>query len=193
MTGIEKRLEPRQRFAPGKRRLTAEQFDAVRPHLKRLSVERIRAARMALVDDIPMQAIADYFGWSSRQTVSDAVTSIFAALARYEEARLVADDTAGVLTPPGWEAVTLLAPPGLITRWRKELAHAFGMILAIEHNTQVQAQKPRKRQSTRAAAAVAAGENLQKVETAKKSPQRAPSRRGASAVALPDKTSKRLR
>lgn len=192
MTGIEKRLEPRQRFAPGKRRLTAEQFDAVRPHLKRLSAERIRAARMALVDDIPMQAIADYFGWSSRQTVSDAVTSIFAALARYEEARLVADGTTGILAPPGWEAVTLLAPPELITRWRKELAHAFGKILAMEHNTQVQAQKPRKRQSTLAAAAVVMGETLPIAETAKKSPQRELSRRGRAAAPL-GKTSKRLR
>ena len=184
------RLEPRQRFAPGKRRLTAEQFEALRPHLNRLSAERVQAARMALVDDIPLQAIADSFGWSSRQTVSDAVTGIFAALARYEEARLVADGTIGILAPPGWEAVTLLAPPGLITRWRKELANAFGMILAMEHNTQVQAQRPRKRQSTLATAAEVMGEILPKAETKKEGPRRALSRRGRAAAASLGKTSK---
>lgn len=164
-------LEPRKRFAPGKRRLTAEQFDAVTPHLGRLSQERVQAARMALVDDLPMDGIAKHFGWSSRQTVSDAVSSVFAAWARYEEAQLVSG-TVGVLTPPGWEPVTLLAPPALITRWRKEVQNEFGKILAAAHNTQVQAEKPRKRRSTVAAAAAALGELPSKAKTPKRSPER---------------------
>lgn len=158
--------EPRKRFAPGKRRLTAEQFETVRPHLSRLSQERVEAARMTLVEDLPMSGIAKLFGWSSRQTVSDAVSSVFAAWARYEEAQLVGE-AIGILTPPGWESVTLLAPPALITRWRKEAQNEFGKILAAAHNTQVRAEKPRKRRSTMMAAAVALGEPARKAKTPK--------------------------
>jgi len=164
-------LEPRKRFAPGKRRLTAQQFEAVRPHLGRLSDQRVQAARMALVDDLPMDGIAKHFGWSSRQTVSDAVSSVFAAWARYEEAQLVSGRV-GLLTPPGWEAVTLLAPPALITRWRKEVQNEFGKILAAAHNTQVQAEKPRQRCSTIAAADAVLGESQSKPKTPKSDPER---------------------
>lgn len=149
--------------------MTVDQFEAVRPHLDRLSAQRITAARMALVDDISMQAIADSFGWSSRQTVSDAVTSVFAAMARYEATRLVANGANDLLAPPGWEAVTLIAPPELITRWRKELTNALGRISATAHNTQAHAQKPRKRRSTVAKSVAVLGESLAKVKPAKKS------------------------
>jgi TrfB plasmid transcriptional repressor len=149
-------LKPRKKFAPGKRRLTAEQFDEVRPHLARLNEDRIMAARMALVDDLPLDSIAKHFGWTARQTVSSAVTGVFAAIARMEKAQLMATDL-GVLNPPGWEAVTFLAPPSLIATWRKELAVEVGKVFAAAHGTQVSAVNPKKRPSTSAAAAARLG------------------------------------
>ena len=134
------------RFAPGKRRLTADQFDVLLPHLSRLSAKRIEAARMALVDNLTLSSIAARFGWSSRQNVSDAVDSVFAARTRYEESQRTACESRG-MKPPGWEAVTLIAPPEFITRWRKELANEFGKVQAMEHKTQVSSAKPRKRKS----------------------------------------------
>jgi hypothetical protein len=146
--------------------MTAAQFAAVLPHLGRLNPKRVEAARMALVDDLAMDGIAKVFGWGSRQTVSDAVSSVFAAWARFEEVQLVAHK-AGIMTPPGWESVTLVAPPALITRWKKEVANEFGKVLAATHKTQVQAVKPRKRSSTIKFAAQALGAQLEKQTTTK--------------------------
>lgn len=150
-------LKPSKKFAPGKRRLTAEQFDEVHPHLARLNIDRVKAARMALVDDLPLDSIAKHFGWTSRQTVGSAVSGVFAAIARMEKAQPMATDF-GILNPPGWEAVTLLAPPSLIATWRKELAVEFGKVFAAAHGTQVSAVNPKKRPSTTAAAAARLGQ-----------------------------------
>ena len=111
---------------------------------------------MALVDDLPLDSIAKHFGWTSRQTVGSAVSGVFAAIARMEKAQLVATDF-GILNPPGWEAVTLLAPPSLIATWRKELAVEFGKVFAAAHGTQVEGLNPKKRPSTVAAAATRLG------------------------------------
>ena len=111
-----------------------------------------------------MQAIATHFGWSSRQTVSDAVSSVYAAWTRLEEAQLMSD-MVGVLTPAGWESVTLVAPPTLITRWRKELQAEFGKTLAAAHSTQVQAEK-------RLRPAVSVATSPSKFKRPKRSPER---------------------
>ncbi|QPB72726.1 hypothetical protein XFHB_14075 (plasmid) [Xylella fastidiosa] len=55
-----------------KRRMTAAEFKAVRPFLK-ISDDRIKAARAALVEGQTFQAIGDRFGWS-RQAVDQAVS-----------------------------------------------------------------------------------------------------------------------
>lgn len=115
--------------AQGKRRLTAKQFDALLPYLTNMSKKRVDAARLALVDDLTLSQIAKHYGWSSRQNVSDAINAVFAARQHFEETQPIAL-ARRVMTPPGWRAVTLLAPAALITRWRRELAIEFAKTLA---------------------------------------------------------------
>ena len=57
---------------PQKRRMSALDYETVRPFLN-ISTARINAARAALVDGLTLQTIADANGWTSRQTVNDAV------------------------------------------------------------------------------------------------------------------------
>lgn len=104
-----------------KRRMTAAEFEAVRPLLK-ISDDRIKAARLALVDGQTLQAIGDQFGWS-RQAVGDAVSIVWKTLESYHESQRAAAN-AGALLPPGWEQVTLIAPSHLITKFRAEIAQA---------------------------------------------------------------------
>lgn len=130
--------EARRRNAPGKRRMTVAQFEEVRPYLSTISLERIEAARMALVEDLSMQSIANHFGWKSRQTVSDAVDRVFEAWNAHQDAILMRSTlggTVGSLVPAGWSAVTLLVPPELATKFRKEAAIALGAVVGLQHPT----------------------------------------------------------
>jgi predicted DNA-binding protein YlxM (UPF0122 family) len=102
-----------------KRRMTAAEFEAVRPLLK-ISDERIMAARAVLVEDLTYQAVADQFGWT-RQAVGDAVKVVWATLQRYHESQK-AVASAGMELPEGWEQVTLIAPSYLIAKFRNEIA-----------------------------------------------------------------------
>lgn len=104
-----------------KRRMTAAEFEAVRPLLN-ISDDRIKAARLALVDGQTLQAVGDQFGWS-RQAVGDAVSVVWKKLEDYHESQRVAAN-AGALLPPGWEQVTLIAPIHLIAKFRSEIAQA---------------------------------------------------------------------
>lgn len=104
-----------------KRRLTAPEFDAVRP-LMNISDDRLNAARMALVDGMTMQGVASVYSWS-RQAVSDAVMAVWRQYERYQESQR-AMDNAGMVLPPGWEKVTLIAPVAIIERVRSEIAAA---------------------------------------------------------------------
>lgn len=104
-----------------KRRMTAAEFEAVRPLLN-ISDDRIKAARLALVDGQTLQAVGDQFGWS-RQAVGDAVSVVWKKLEDYHESQRVAAN-AGALLPPGWEQVTLIAPSHLIAKFRSEIAQA---------------------------------------------------------------------
>lgn len=102
------------------RRLTAAEFEAVRP-LVRISPERIEAARAVLVDGETMAATAERHGWKSRNTVFAAVESVWQAVDRHRESQAAAAG-AGTLLPPGWEHVTLIAPRSLIARFRADVA-----------------------------------------------------------------------
>jgi hypothetical protein len=106
---------------PVKRRVTAAEFDAARSLLN-ISAERIEAARAAMVEGKTLQAAADRYGWA-RQSVGDSVNVVWKALERYREAQK-AQASAGVLLPPGWEQVTLIAPSELIEKFRAEIAKA---------------------------------------------------------------------
>ncbi len=111
-------------MASSRRRVTAAEFDAIRP-LLRISQDRIDAARAALVDGLTQQAIATPYGWS-RQAVNDAVTVVWNTLGKYRASQSNSANS-GVLLPPGWELVTLIAPTCLIEKFRSEIAaHAAG-------------------------------------------------------------------
>ncbi|WP_058565156.1 TrfB-related DNA-binding protein [Xylella fastidiosa] len=85
-----------------KRRMTAAEFEAVRPFLK-ISDDRIKAARAALVEGQTLQAVGDCFGWS-RQAVDQAVRVVWHTLEKYRESQRAV---------PGWQQVTLIAPADL--------------------------------------------------------------------------------
>lgn len=101
-----------------KRRMTAEQFDAVLPLLN-ISKERIEAAREALVDGQILSEIGKRFGWS-RQAVGDAVSIVVKKWAKLEDHR----DSQRAKVPPGWKRVTFYAPQNLILKFEREIAQA---------------------------------------------------------------------
>lgn len=107
-------------MARDKRRMTAADFDAVRPLLKKISNERADAARSALVDGETLAEIAVRHN-CSRQAINNIVTTFWDKLSDYHEAQS-ATANAGVLLPPGWEQVTLIAPKALIEKFRAEIA-----------------------------------------------------------------------
>lgn len=104
-----------------KRRMTAAEFEEVRPLLK-ISADRCEAARAALVDGKTLASIASVYGWT-RQAVNDAVGIVWATLGRYHESQR-ASANAGTLLPPGWERVTIIAPSRLIAKFRAEIAES---------------------------------------------------------------------
>lgn len=104
-----------------KRRMTAAEFEAVRPLLK-ISVDRVNASRAALVDGKTLQVIGDEYGWT-RQAVGDAVDAVWRTLETYHQSQRAAVN-AGTLLPPGWERVILIAPTDLIVKFRGEIASA---------------------------------------------------------------------
>lgn len=118
-------------MARTKRRMTAAEFDAVRPLLPNIREDRCAAARAALVDGETLAVIAEKYGWS-RQAVNTLVNTFCDALTRYHEAQR-ATANAGVLLPPGWEKVTLIAPSRLIDKFRAEIAELATMVGAEQN------------------------------------------------------------
>jgi hypothetical protein len=104
-----------------KKRMTAAEFEALRPLLK-ISSDRMAAARAVLVDGLTYQAVGDQFGWT-RQAAGDAVNIVWRTLQRYHESQK-ATANAGMSLPDGWEQVTLIAPSYLIPKFRGEIAEA---------------------------------------------------------------------
>lgn len=120
-----------------KRRMTGPEFEVIVP-LMNISDDRIKAARMALVDGQTLQGIANIFGWS-RQAVGDAVGVVWKHYERYHESQRAAMG-AGTLLPPGWEKVTLIAPTSLIAKFRAEIADTLPKQPAKERAKKVQAK-----------------------------------------------------
>lgn len=102
-----------------KRRLTAQEFEAAKPYL-RISAERLEAARLALVDEVPVITVAERYGWS-QPTVSQTMRKVREAAAK---AQAVGIDGTGkaIALPAGWEQITLIAPSFMIAKFRAELA-----------------------------------------------------------------------
>jgi len=100
------------------RRLTAQQFDAAR-RLTRITDERAKLARLAMVDGQSLQGVASLHG-RTRSYVSDAVRVIWDAHERFLQSQRVAGSQ--MLLPPGWELVTLAAPSALVAELRARIA-----------------------------------------------------------------------
>ena len=101
--------------------MTTQEFEAVRPLLN-ISDDRINAARSALVAGQTLQGVANIYGWS-RQAVGDAVRVVWNTFEKYHESQRAAA-SAGMVLPPGWEQVTLIAPSALIAEFRQQIAQA---------------------------------------------------------------------
>jgi hypothetical protein len=114
-----------------KRSMTAAEFDAVKPFLN-ISEERIKAARMALVDQMTLQAVGDIFGWS-RQAVGFCVNAVWEKFAAYQES-LTAQ--VGSDLPEGYERVTLVAPKELIPGFYAQIAAAVAAKGSAEESAQ---------------------------------------------------------
>jgi hypothetical protein len=102
--------------------MTAAEFDTLYPLLK-ISEERIRAARAAIVDGRTMQSIGDEFGWT-KQAVDKAIRSVWELAGRYRESQRIAANLDETL-PLGWERVTLIAPSYLIPSFKEAIARAL--------------------------------------------------------------------
>jgi hypothetical protein len=76
---------------PAKRKMSAPDFEAVRPMLKNIAEARIEAARAVLVDGKTLQAVATAHGWKARQTVSDCVDVVFEAFERWKQGQEAAE------------------------------------------------------------------------------------------------------
>lgn len=107
-------------MAREKRRMTQADFDAVRPLLKNVSKDRCDAAKSALVDGETLAVVAARHG-CTRQAINNTVNTFWNRATEYYEAQS-ATANAGVLLPPGWEQVTLIAPRALIEKFRAEIA-----------------------------------------------------------------------
>ncbi len=94
---------------PVKRRLTAPEFDALRPFL-RMTDDRLSSARLVLVDNKTYEEVSNQYG-CSRQTIGAAINTIWRAHIRVQESHNIVHNSG---LRDGWEQVTLAAPSYLI-------------------------------------------------------------------------------
>lgn len=100
------------------RRLSAAEFDMLRPYMRRMKDTRIEAARSVLVDGLSWKDVADVQG-TSRQSVGDVVGRVWSMWEKHQETQLAAEN---LVLPPGWERVTLVAPSYMIDHFRALIA-----------------------------------------------------------------------
>jgi hypothetical protein len=104
-----------------KRKTTEKEFNSVIPLLS-ISPDRISAAKKVMVEGRTLQSVADEYGLS-RQSIDGSITAVWSTIQKYREAQS-ATLTGGLIMPPGWEQVTLVAPKQLIDKFRLELESA---------------------------------------------------------------------
>jgi len=104
-----------------KRKTTEKEFNSVIPLLS-ISPDRISAAKKVMVEGRTLQSVADEYGLS-RQSIDGSITAVWSTIQKYREAQR-ATLTGGLIMPPGWEQVTLVAPKQLIDKFRLELENA---------------------------------------------------------------------
>lgn len=105
-----------------RRKTTEQEFNAVIPLLS-ISKDRIGAAKKVMVEGRTLQSVADEYGLS-RQSIDGSVGAVWATLQKYRENRIIARND-GVIMPPGWEQVTLIAPKRMIDKLRQDIASEF--------------------------------------------------------------------
>ncbi|WP_395009162.1 TrfB-related DNA-binding protein [Undibacterium sp.] len=103
-----------------KRRLTQTEFNAVKPFLK-ISEDRQSAAEMFLVHGKTYEAAAKPFDWT-RQAVFDAVKQVWKKHLDLKTAQTI-ESNEGLLLPPGWVKITLIAPSCLVAKFRDDIAN----------------------------------------------------------------------
>lgn len=100
------------------RRASAEQFAAVLPHLTSIADKRIEQARLAIVDGVQLNEIAEQAGVSPN-AISKLVRQVWETMQREN---IIAPEEGEEVLPPGWERVTMVAPKEFIERMKSELA-----------------------------------------------------------------------
>jgi len=101
--------------------MTAQEFAALEPFLKNISADRVKAARLVLVDDMTHAAAAQVInlGWT-RQAVADCVRVVARRFAAFQKANAIAQSDRSI--PEGWERITLVSPRELIPRFYAQIA-----------------------------------------------------------------------
>lgn len=104
-----------------KRRISAIEFAAVLPLLRKITGDRKEAARLALVEGERHSVIAEKYG-CSRAAVTDAARVVFEKVEAYRRSQEVMRKAqGGEAIPPGWERVELVAPAALIEKFKAEI------------------------------------------------------------------------
>lgn len=104
---------------PVKRRLSAPEFDALKPFV-RMTDERLSSARLVLVDNKTYEEVSNQYG-CSRQTIGSAINTLWRAHMRTQESHKIVSETE---LHDGWEQVTLAAPSYLIPMFREVIDEA---------------------------------------------------------------------
>lgn len=105
-----------------KRKTTEKEFNSVIPLLS-ISADRINAAKKVMVEGRTLQSVADEYSLS-RQSIDGSITAVWSTIQKYREAQSATLND-GLIMPPGWEQVTLVAPKRLIDKFRLEIATEF--------------------------------------------------------------------
>jgi hypothetical protein len=104
-----------------KKRLSAADFDGLRPMLELvMSERRLAMARMAMVEGISGAEIGRQFD-VSRQGVDDAVNFVLNVVKQAQKGQQAASEAVATILP-GWEQITLVTPSQLVPRFRAEIA-----------------------------------------------------------------------
>lgn len=123
-------------FETNKTRLSAEEFELLKLHLKTINEDRLEMARKVLVLGMKPSEVAVTYG-VSRQSISNNVKAVWTA---YEFERELAEKrklvtaairistdkaNSNLVVPAGWAEVTLLAPIDLVNQFKQTLQKAI--------------------------------------------------------------------
>lgn len=103
------------------RKLTHEQFnEAARFLAARHSEAHLQIALRVLVQRHSGQAVANDYG-ISRQQVAKIAARVWDGFEAWQTSQANADEATESEVPAGWVRATIIAPSGMVRRWREEL------------------------------------------------------------------------